>query len=187
MIEDRNSYLAAGVHIGLRTKRKDMEKFIFQVRKNRLAILDVAQIDERIRLAANLLSKFEPEKIMVVCRKEAGIKACEKFSQVLKTKAALGRFMPGTFTNPRSQFFAEPKIIIVSDPLEDRQAIREAVSTNISIVAICDSNCNTEYIDLIIPANNKSKKSLALIFYLLAREISKLKNLEFNYKLGDFG
>ncbi|NOZ82057.1 MAG: 30S ribosomal protein S2 [Candidatus Micrarchaeota archaeon] len=173
-------YLSVGAHIGMKRKTKDMERFIYKVRPDGLAVLDVKVIDERIKLAAKFLSRFK--KIMVICRKRNGQKAVVRFSEVLSdemdVKAVPGRFLPGTLTNPSFKEYYEPEAILVVDPLADKQAVQEAVKMRIPVVAFCDTFNETRNIDLVVPINNKGKKSLAYAFYVLAKEILKLKGKE---------
>lgn len=170
---DREEYLSKGVHIGMRAKSKHMEPFIYRVKKNKLAVLDLEETDNRIQKAGKFLSNFEPEDILLVSRKENGWKPIVKFSEVTGAEKIYGRFMPGVLTNPNSDDFMEPEVIVVTDPSEDKQAVKEAADAKIPIVAICDSANTLEFIDLVIPGNNKGKKSLGTIYYLLAREYQK--------------
>jgi len=188
-LADRNDYLSAGVHIGMRMKTKGMEPFIFKTRSDGLSVLDIEKTDERIKTAASFLAGYK--EIMCVCRKTNGFKSVEKFAEVVGGKSVTGRFLPGTLTNPKFKNYTEPEIILVSDPIADKQAIKEATEKRIPIVAICDTYNDLEFIDLIIPANNKGKKSLGLIYFLLAREILKARgdiksNEEFKATLEDF-
>lgn len=186
MLIDREEYLSNGVHIGTKAKHKDMEKYVFHVKKNQLAILDLDQTDERIRDIADFLSQYEPEEILVVGRKEASHKAIKSFSEAIGTEVIPGRFMPGTLTNPQSDSFQEPEVVLVTDPEEDAQAIDEAIDSKIPVVSIVDSADSLENIDLALPANNKSENALGLVMFLLAREILDNNGEEFDYQKADF-
>lgn len=191
MLLDKEDYLSAGVNIGMRRKVKDMEPYIFRVKKNKLSIIDLEQTDEKIAEAGEFLSQFEPEDVLVVSRKESGQKPVVTFSELTGARTIYGRFMPGTLTNPEMKSFIEPEVVVVTDPSEDQQAVREARQANIPVVAICDTANTLGDIDVVIPANNKGTRSLAVIYYLLTREYLKhrgvLKNdEEFAYDIDDF-
>ncbi len=186
-----NQYLSTGIHIGMRARTKDMEKFIYKIRQDKLAVFDISKIDERLRLAANLLSNYDPKDIVVVSRKRNGHKPVYMFSKVTGSHYFYGRFMPGTLTNPNYEKYIEPKIIVLTDPFADSQAFQEALKSNITVIAMCDTFDQTKNIDLVIPMNNKGRKSVALAYYLLAKEYLKLRGElqdeeEFPYKLKDF-
>ncbi|MEM0359823.1 MAG: 30S ribosomal protein S2 [Candidatus Diapherotrites archaeon] len=184
-------YLQTGAHIGAKFKSDGMRKYIFKHRKDSLKVLDVSTIDERLRIAAKFLSSFEPSKIAVVSQKEYGQIAVKKFSELVGAKAITGRFVPGTFTNPISNNFMEPQVLIVTDPNSDRQAIREAKKMRFPVIAFCSTDNQTKNIDLIVPINNKGRKSLALAYWLLAREILREKGIvkkeaDFSVKIDEF-
>ena len=186
----REKYLAAGIHIGMKQRTKDMMEFIYKVRTDGLSVLNLKKIDDRINIAAKFLAKNQ--KILIVGRKGASHKAVKKFAEVIGAESVIGRFLPGTLTNPNFRKFFEADVVILSDPLIDYQALKEAVSARIPVVAIADTFNETRDIDFIIPANNKSNKSFAVLFWVLAREILKEKGQiksdeEFQYKLEDFG
>ncbi len=166
-----DKYLAAGVHIGTHLCTKFMEPFVYRVRNDGLYILDVRKIDERIRIAAKFLARYEPAKIAVVSVRQYGQKPVRKMCGYIGCKPFTGRFMPGTFTNPSLKWYFEPDVVLITDPRADVQALREAAEIGVPIVALADTDNRTEYIDLIIPANNKGRKSLALIYWLLTRQI----------------
>ena len=186
LLVDREDYLANGVHIGTKAQNKDMEKYIFHVKKNQLAILDLNQTDERIRKAGKFLARYDPEEILVVGRKEETEKPIEMFSEAVRTDIIQGRFMPGTLTNPQSDSFKEPEVIIVSDPEEDAQAIDEAVDAKIPVVAIVDSENSLEDIDVAIPANNKGGSALSTVYFLIAQQMAEANDEDFSYELDDF-
>ncbi len=181
-----DEYLTAGVHIGTQQKTKDMEKFIYLVRTDGLYILDVQATDQRIRAAAKFISRYEPSKILVVSARQYGQRPTEMFAKALGARAILGRFIPGTLTNPAYQNYTESDALIVIDPIGDAQAVTEAMSVGTPIVGMCDTNNMTANIDLIIPTNNKGRKALAIVYWLLAKETLKEKGVPFDYSVEDF-
>lgn len=166
-----DQYLAAGVHIGTQQKTQDMKKFIYRVRQDGLYVLDVRKTDERLRIAGKFLAKFDPESILAVSVRLYGQKPVKKFGEVTGARTIPGRFLPGTMTNPQVKNFFEPDVIIVTDPRADHQAMKEAIEVGIPIVALVDTENFLSYVDLAIPTNNKGRKALALIYWILAREI----------------
>ncbi len=191
LLTDLNDYLAAGGHIGTNFKTKFMEDYIFKKREDGLMILNVSKIDERIRIAAKFLSTFDPSDILVVGRRDAAKKPLSMFAKIVGAKATAGRYLPGTLTNNALPKYQEAKVMVASDPWADKNAINDAFKSNIPIVGLMDSNNSTQKVDIVIPCNNKGKKSLATVFYLLAFEYLKLtgaikKKSDFNYKIDDF-
>ncbi len=184
-------YLTSGVHIGTQQKSADMRRFIFKVRNDGLYVLDIKFTDDRIRTASSFLAGFDPERVLVVCQRQYGQKPARTFAKNIGAKSMVGRFVPGTLTNPRLPTFFEPDVIVVTDPSADQQALREAVNVGIPVVALCDANNDLKYVDLAIPANNKGRRSLALVYWLLTREVLRAKKIimkddEFNLELEEF-
>jgi len=179
-------YLAAGVHIGTQQKSQDMKKFIYRVRGDGLYILDIQQTDNRIKIAAEFLSKYDPAKILVVTSRQYGQYPARKFADAIGGMSKVGRFIPGMLTNQRITQYVEPEVVIVTDPIGDSQAINEAVQCGVPVVALCDTNNITQYIDLVIPTNNKGRKALSMIYYLLTREILKSRGVTTSLTPEDF-
>jgi len=182
-------YLSAGMHIGTKQQTASMKKFIYKVREDGLAILDLQTIDNRIKLAAKFLARFE--RIMAVSRKAVAWKPVIKFAEAVNGKAVTGRFLPGTVTNPNFPGYYEPEVLVITDPAIDLQAVQEGIKMRTPIVALCDTSNETYSIDLVIPVNNKGRKSLSMVYWLLAREIQKNRGViktdeEFKYKPEDF-
>ncbi|HWG91055.1 MAG TPA: 30S ribosomal protein S2 [Candidatus Thermoplasmatota archaeon] len=170
-----DQYLSCGIHIGTQQKNADMKRYIYRVRNDGLFVLDVRKTDERIRAAAKMIARYPPERVLFVSARQYGqkpIRVLQKYTGVL---AMPGRFMPGTLTNPNTSQFIEPQLVILTDPAGDAQAMREAMNIGIPIVALCDTNNETKNVDLVIPTNNKGRRSLALIYWLLTREILKAR------------
>lgn len=166
-----DDYLTSGVHIGTTVATKYMEPFIYRVRNDGLYVLDIKKTDERIRLAGKMLASYDPEDVAVVSARQYGTVPASKLARLCNFKAIPGRFVPGTFTNPRSKHFIEPKIVFINDPRSDKQALQEAIEMNIPVVALSDSDNSTSYIDLVVPVNNKGRRSLARIYLLLTQQI----------------
>jgi small subunit ribosomal protein S2 len=179
-------YLAAGVHIGTQQKSKDMMKFIYRVRGDGLYILDIQATDERIKVAAEFLARYEPAKILVVTSRQYGQYPAKKFADSIGGMAVIGRFIPGMLTNQRLNKYIEPDVIVVTDPIGDSQAIAEAVQAGIPIVALCDTNNMTKYVDVVIPTNNKGRKALSVIYFLLTKELLRLRGVTTSLTAEDF-
>ena len=167
----QDTMLSAGIHIGTRMKTKDMGSFIYRVRADGLFVLDVKKTDERIRVAAKFLARFEPSKIATVAARLYGHSPVEKFCEVVGAVPIIGRFIPGLLSNPLYPNRIEPSVIMVSDPKADVQAVKEASAVGISVVALCSTDNDFSYVDLAIPTNNKGRRALAVIYWLLARQI----------------
>ncbi|MEJ2281051.1 MAG: 30S ribosomal protein S2 [Candidatus Bathyarchaeota archaeon] len=167
----QDTLLSAGVHIGTRMRTKDMEQFIYRVRADGLFVLDVKKTDERIRIAAKFLARFEPSKIAAVAGRLYGQSPVEKFCEVVGATPIVGRFIPGMLSNPLHPDRLEPGVIIVSDPKADVQAVKEAASIGVPVIALCSTDNDFSFVDLVIPTNNKGRRALAVIYWLLARQI----------------
>lgn len=167
----RDTMLSAGIHIGTRMKTRDMEPFIYRVRPDGLFVLDVQRTDERIRVAAKFLARFDPSKVAVAASRLYAHEPVRKFCGLTGAKPVIGRFIPGLLSNPLYPNRIDPEIIVVSDPRADSQAVKEASKEGIPIVALCSTDNEFAGVDLVIPTNNKGRRALAVIFWLLARQI----------------
>ncbi|HOC66621.1 MAG TPA: 30S ribosomal protein S2 [Methanothrix soehngenii] len=183
-----DEYLAAGVHIGTQQKTNDMMPYIYRVRSDGLYVLDVQSTDKRIRLAAKFLSKYDQTNILIVSARQYGQRPALMFAKATGATANVGRFVPNTLTNPAFRGFIEPDVIIATDPSGDAQAVNEAVDVGIPVIALCDTNNMTSNVDLVIPTNNKGRKALTLIYWLLARQVLRESGQEdrFKYTISDF-
>jgi small subunit ribosomal protein S2 len=179
-------YLGAGVHIGTQQKTKDMERFIHRVRTDGLYVLDVSMTDQRIRTAADFLANYEPEQILVTSSRQYGRFPAEKFAEAVGARARTGRFIPGTLTNPQYAGYIEPDAVVVTDPIGDAQAVKEAITVGIPVIAMCDSNNQTSNVDLVVPTNNKGRRALSVVYWLLANETLDRRGAEPTYALDDF-
>ncbi len=172
-----DQYLAAGLHIGTQQKTKDMERYIYRVRADGLYVLDVRTTNDRIEAAAKFLAKYDPDDILVVSTRQYGQAPVKKFGKITGAKTIPGRFIPGTLTNPNYGKFIEPKVLVVTDPRSDSQAIIEAKQIGIPVVALCDTENLLGNVDIVLPVNNKGRKAIALVYWLLARQILRQKGI----------
>lgn len=170
---ETDKYLNTGAHIGTKFKSGDMRRYIYKVRKDGLNVLDVQTLDERLMYAAKFIANYSGEKVVVVSRKVYGQTPAKIFAEAIGATIITGRFIPGTFTNPGSNRFIEPSIVIVTDPEADAQAIKEATRVRVPVVGMASTNNSLRNLDLVVPINNKGKKSLALGFWILAKEVLK--------------
>jgi small subunit ribosomal protein S2 len=171
LLMPRDALLSAGIHIGTRMKTGDMEQFIYRVRADGLFVLDVKKTDDRIRAAAKFLARFDPAKIAAAASRLYAQEPVSKFCQVTGATAVVGRFIPGLLSNPLYPNRIEPEVLIVSDPRADLQAVKEAASVGIPVVALCSTDNEFAGVDLVIPTNNKGRRALAVIYWLLARQV----------------
>lgn len=180
-------FLKSGIHIGTKFKTKYMEQFIYKTRPDGLSILNLQKINKRIQLVINLLSQYEPNEIMIVSRRENGWKPVKLFGKLTGAKVFAGRYPPGILTNTNLDNYTEAKVILTTDPWPDRNAITDAIKIGIPVIALCDTNNQSNNIDLVVPCNNKGKKSLGLFFYIITKEYINNKNLgKFNATIEDF-
>lgn len=171
----QETYLKSGIHIGTKFKTKYMSKFIYKTRPDGLSVLNLQQIDERLKLASKFLSKYDPQDIIIFSRRENGWKPLKMFHNLTNIRVITGRYPPGMLTNTNLEIFTEAKCILVTDSWPDRNAVKDALKMGIPIIGLCDTNNQANDLDLVIPCNNKGKKSLGLFFYLLGREYLKAR------------
>jgi small subunit ribosomal protein S2 len=170
------TYLTSGVHIGTQQKSASMRRFVYKVRFDGLHVLDIRETDRRIRLGAKFLASFPSEKILVVSQRQYGQKPVRIFAKTIGAVSFSERFVPGCLTNPNLEEYYEPKVLVVTDPATDQQALSEAVSIGIPVVGLCDVNNETRHVDLVIPSNNKGRVALATVYWLLAREVLRSRS-----------
>jgi small subunit ribosomal protein S2 len=190
LLVPEDTYLTSGVHIGTQQKSASMRRFVFKVRFDGLHVLDVRETDRRIRLAAKFLAHFPADRILVVSQRQYGQKPVRVFAKTIGAVSFAERFVPGCLTNPNLEEYFEPKVLLVTDPATDQQALSEAVSIGIPVVGLCDVNNETRDVDLVVPANNKGRVALATIYWLLAREVLRARaggaEVEFPQSVEDF-
>ena len=179
-------YLKVGLHIGTKFRTKYMANFIYKTRPDGLVVLNIQEIDKRIKLATNLISHYAPEDIIVICRRENGWKPVKLFSKYTGIKVFAGRYPPGILTNPKLKTFMETKLMIIVDPWVDKNSLKDALKVGIPVIALCDTYNESNKIDLVVPCNNKGKKSIGLVFWIFAREYLAAHKKEFKAKLDEF-
>ena len=187
----KKKVLATGIRVGTDMKTKSMRPFITSASPEGLYMLDIDITLAKIKSAAKFATRFEMKKVIVCSGKEYTTTPIEKFVELTGATQMLRRFMRGTLTNPSLPYFIEPQLIIVSDPEVDGQAIIEATNAGIPVIGISNTNNITSNLDLIIPGNNRGRKALATIYWLLAREIliqkGELKeDQDMKYEIDDF-
>jgi len=171
-------YVKTGIHLGTKVITPDMRKFVYRRRADSIGVLNTGLIDEQIKKAINFMAKFSTDEIVFVCKREAGWQAAKLFEKATGIKVLTKKYPAGMMTNIILEEFDEPELVIVSDSWIDRNALKDAIDTNKKIIMLADTNNFIKKADVIIPCNNKSAKSLGLIFYLLARgyiEKNKMK------------
>lgn len=190
LLVPNDMYLKSGIHIGTKYKTKYMSNFIYKTRPDGLSVLNVQKIDERIRVLARFLSDYDPKDILIVSRRENGWHPVKMFGKATGANIIAGRYPPGILTNPQLTNYIEPKIIVVVDSWPDRNAVKDALKIGVPVVGLCDTNNASNNLDLIVPCNNKGKKSLGLLFFILAKEYLKnrgnFKEKDFKYTVEDF-
>lgn len=175
LLIDSNEYLKSGIHIGTKFKTKYMADFIYKTRPDGLSVLNLKKIDERIKMAASFLAQYEPKDILVVGRRESSWKALKKIGETTGMKTLVGRYPPGILTNSNLDIFIEPRILLVCDPWPDKNAVEDAIRIGIPVIGLCDTNNQANNLELVVPCNNKGKKAVGLLFYLLTTEFLKAK------------
>ena len=183
--DTKKKILSTGIRVGTEVQTKFMIPYITQANPEGLYLLDLDITLDRIQTAARFIKKFDIEKVIVYSGRSYAAKPIEKFCELTGAEKMLGRFMPGTLTNPSLPYYSEPKLIIVSDPQVDAQAITEATNAGIPIIGIANTDNVTSKLDLVIPANNRGRKALATIYWLLAKEILE-DSKAMKYEIEDF-
>ena len=183
--------LSTGIRVGTQVKTKFMIPFITRATNEGLYIIDSKKTLSRIQTAAKFVNRSTISKVLICSGREYASTPVEKFCELTGAKPMLGRFMPGTLTNPLLPYYMEPDLVLVSDPQVDEQAIVEATNAGIPVIAIANTDNVTSKVDLVIPANNRGRKSLAATYWLLAREIllqkGEIKGEEsMKYEIDDF-
>ncbi len=190
-IDIKKKVLATGIRVGTQVKTKFMKSFITTASPEGLYMLDLDITLEKIKTAAKFINRLGTDKLIVCTGRRYAETPVEKFCEMLGSKKLMGRFMPGTLTNPSLPYYIEPKLVLISDPQVDEQAVIEATNAGIPVIGIANTDNITSKLDVIIPANNRGRKALATVYWLLVRQIlierGELKENEpMKYEIDDF-
>ena len=190
-IDIKKKVLATGIRVGTQVKTKFMKPFITQASLEGLYMFDLDITLEKIKTAAKFINRLGTDNLIVCSGRQYAETPIEKFCEMLDSKKLLGRFMPGTLTNPSLPYYIEPKLVLISDPQVDEQAIVEATNAGIPVIGIANTDNITSKLDIIISANNRGRKALATVYWLLVRQIlierGELKEDEpMKYEIDDF-
>jgi ribosomal protein uS2 len=179
-------YIKCAVHLGTKVITPHMRKYVYKRRADGLAVINTVAIDEKLRKAIEMLIKYDPEQIYLVCKREAGWNAAKKFGEATNILTFTKQYPPGVTTNLELEDFFEKELTIICDPWIDKNALVDTARLKKPVLSLCDTNNFTTRITQLIPCNNKSTKSIGCILYILAREYNKAKKIPFDYTLEDF-
>ncbi len=187
----KKKILTTGIRVGTPVKTKFMRSFITTSNPEGLYMLDLDITLEKIKTAAKFINRVGTDKLIVCTGRQYAETPVEKFCEMLDTKKLMGRFMPGTLTNPSLPYYIEPKLVFISDPQVDKQAVIEATNAGIPVIGIANTDNITSKLDVIIPANNRGRKALATVYWLLVRQIliergELEENESMKYEIDDF-
>jgi ribosomal protein uS2 len=179
-------YIKCAVHLGTKVITPHMRKYVYKRRADGLAVINTAVIDDKLRESISFLINYKPEEIYLVCKREAGWPAAKKFQEITGIKAFTKKYPSGVTTNLKLENFFEAELTIICDPWIDKNALNDTFRLKKPVISLCDTNNFTNQVSKIIPCNNKAKKSIGCILYILAREYCKAKKIKFDAVLTDF-
>jgi small subunit ribosomal protein S2 len=180
MLIPLEEYVKAGIYLGTKVVTPDMRPFVYRRRADGLAILNTDVIDEKLKEGIDYIASFNPEEIILVCKRQVGWKAAEMFSKLTGIRVFTKKYPAGILTNTQLPNFFENELTIVTDSWLDKNAFTDTKNVHKKVLMICDTNNFYKGVDKVVIGNNKSQKSLGLIFYLLARGYCKAKEIEAN-------
>lgn len=174
--DDVKKILACGSHIGSNQVDFQMEQYVYKRRPDGIYVMNMRKMWEKFLLAARAIAAIEnPADVFVISSRPYGQRAILKYAAATGAVAIAGRFTPGTFTNYIQKNYREPRLLVVTDPRADHQAVTEASYVNIPVIALCNSDTPLRFVDVAIPTNNKSVHAIGLAWWFLAREVLRLR------------